>query len=105
VTDPTLVFTGEGRTGRRLVVNFGVYSGREATEAEIYRLAKSLLEELGSVEIVAERRFEFASDVEATVHQVYVELPRAAERQEQRLSALVEEWAEDVIGKRRRIAP
>jgi hypothetical protein len=105
VTDSTLVFTGEGSAGRRLVVNFGVYSGREATEAEIYRLAKSLLEELGSVEIVAERRFEFASDVEATVHQVYVELPRAAEGQEQRLRALVEEWAEDAIGERRRIAP
>jgi hypothetical protein len=72
VTDSTLVFRGEGRTGRRLVVNFGVYSGREATEAEIYRLAQSLLEELESVEIVAERRYEIASDIEATVHQVYV---------------------------------
>ena len=58
VTDSTLVFRGQGRAGRRLVVNFGVYSGREATEAEIYRLAQSLLDELGSVEIVAERRYE-----------------------------------------------
>ena len=44
MTDPALVF-GEGHAGRRLVVNFGVFSGREATEAEIYRLAQTLLEE------------------------------------------------------------
>ena len=60
MTDSTLVFRGEGRTGRTLVVNFGVHSGREATEAEIYRLAQSLLDELGSVAIVAEQRYEFA---------------------------------------------
>jgi hypothetical protein len=105
VTDSTLVFTGEGRAGRRLVVNFGVYSGREATEAEIYRLAQSLLEELKSVEIVAERRYEIAPDSEATVHQVYVELPQAAEGQEERLIALVEGWAEDAIGERSNIVP
>lgn len=105
MTDSTLVFTGEGRTGRRLVVNFGVYSGREATEAEIYRLAQSLLDELASVEIVAERRFEFATDTEATVHQVYVELPRAAENHEERLASLVAEWAEGAIGERRHIVP
>ena len=105
MTGPALVFVGEGHAGRRLVVNFGVFSGREATEAEIYRLAQALLEELDSVEIVAEQRFEFASDVEATVHQVYVELPQSAEGREQELATLVEAWAEDSIGERRRITP
>jgi hypothetical protein len=105
VTDSTLVFTGEGRAGPRLVVNFGVHSGREATEAEIYRLAQSLLDELGSVEIVSEQRFEFDSDVEATVHQVYVELPPGAEGREEQLMSLVADWAEDAIGERRRIVP
>ena len=105
MTDSTLVFKGEGRAGPRLVVNFGVYSGREATEAEIYRLAQSLLDELRSVEIVAEQRFEFDSDVEATVHQVYVELPPMAEGREDRLMSLIEDWAEDAIGERRRIVP
>jgi hypothetical protein len=105
VTDSTLVFRGEGRASQRLVVNFGVYSGREVTEAEIYRLAQSLLDELGSVEIVAERRYEIASDMEATVHQIYVELPPGAEGQEERLISLVEEWAEDAIGERRHIVP
>lgn len=105
MTDSTLVFTGEGRGGKRLVVNFGVYSGREATEAEIYRLGQSLLDELDSVEIIAERRYEFAPDVEATVHQVHVELPRRAEGQENRLIPLIEDWAEDAIGERRHIVP
>jgi len=101
MTDSTLVFSAEGTAGSRLVVNFGVHSGREATEAEIYRLAQSLLEELDSVEIVAERRYEFAPDVEATVHQVYVELPRGAKALEHRLIPVVQEWAEDAIGDRR----
>ena len=105
MTESTLVFTAEGRAGRRLVVNFGVYAGREATEAEIYRLAQSLLEELGTVEIVAERRYEIAPDIEATVHQVYVEVSQGAEAQEERLVSLVEDWAEDAIGERRHIVP
>ena len=105
MTDSTLVFKEVGRGGKRLVVNFGVYSGREATEAEIFRLGQSLLEKLDSVEIIAERRFEFAPEVEATVHQVYVELPQGAEGQEDRLIPLVEDWAEDAIGERRHIVP
>jgi len=105
MTDSTLIFAREGRAGRRLVVNFGVHSGRQATEAEIYRLAQSLMDDLDSVEIIAEQRFEFAPDMEATVHQVYVELPPGAEGQEERLISLLEEWAEDAIGERRRIVP
>jgi gamma-glutamylcyclotransferase (GGCT)/AIG2-like uncharacterized protein YtfP len=96
-----LVFPAEGTAGSRLVVNFGVHSGREATEAEIYRLAQSLLEELDAVEIVAERRHEFAPEVEATVHQVYVELPRGAKALEGRLISIVQGWAEDSISERR----
>jgi len=105
VTDSTLAFVGEGRAGPRLIVNFGVFAGREATEAEIFRLAQALLEQLDSVEIVSEQRFEFAPDVEATVHQVFVEVPRHAEGHEQELLATVETWAEDSIGERRRITP
>ena len=105
MTDPRLVFVGESRPRSRLVVNFGVFSGREATEAEIYRLAQALLEELGSVEIVSEQRFEFASDVEATVHQVYVELPSSAEGREASLMEIVERWARASIGERHTIKP
>ena len=101
MTDPTLVFVGEGRSGPRVVVNFGVFSGRMATEAEIYRLAQELLDRLGSVEIVSEQRFEFDEEVEATVHQVAVELPAGARGREDELLPAVQAWAEDAIGERR----
>ncbi|HEY3105307.1 MAG TPA: hypothetical protein VGJ49_00785 [Gaiellaceae bacterium] len=97
---PTLVFHSEREGRSELIVNFGVYSGREATEAEIHRLAQTLLGELDSVEIVAERRYEFDAGVEATVHQLRVVLPRAADGLEADLTPLVSDWAHDCIGER-----
>jgi hypothetical protein len=105
MTDPTLVFAGEREGRPELVVNFGVFSGRDATEAEIYRLAQILLEELDSVEIVSEQRYEFDDDVEATVHVVRVSLPVSAGGREADLAEVVEAWAQDTIGERRRITP
>jgi hypothetical protein len=105
MTDSTLVFT-EQRDGRsQLVVNFGVFSGREATEAEIFRLGQSLLDELESIEIIAERRFEFDREIEATVHQVRILLPPTATRHTDELLARVENWARESIGERSHIAP
>jgi hypothetical protein len=72
MTYPTRVFAREHEGRPELVVNFGVFSGREATEAEIRRLAGLLLEERESVEIVSERSYECDADVEVTVHQVRV---------------------------------
>jgi uncharacterized protein YbcI len=104
MTDPTLVFT-EQRDGRsQLVVNFGVFSGREATEAEIFRLGQSLLGDLESIEIVAERRFEFDHETEAMIHQVRILLPRSADGRLEELSERVEDWARESIGERS-IAP
>jgi hypothetical protein len=51
-------------------VNFGVYTGREATLAEIDRLAASLLERVPHVTIVSEVRHEIDRHSEAAVHQV-----------------------------------
>jgi hypothetical protein len=105
MTDSTLVFA-EQRDGRsQLVVNFGVFSGREATEAEIFRLGQTLLEDLESIEIIAERRFEFDHEVEATIHQVRVLLPRGAEGRTGELSVRVEDSARESIGERHHIAP
>jgi hypothetical protein len=105
MTDSTLVFT-EQRDGRsQLVVNFGVFSGREATEAEIFRLGRALLHDLESVEIIAERRFEFDQEVEATIHQVRIVLPRSADGRTGELSVRVEDWARESIGERRHISP
>lgn len=103
--EPLLVFEREREGRPELVVNFGVFSGREATEAEIYRLAQALLEEVGSAEIVCEQRFEFDEDVEATVHQVWVQLPEEAEARLGHFRTLIEGWATDCIAERRVITP
>ena len=100
MTDPTLVFAGDREGRPELVVNFGLFAGRQATDAEIYRLGQALLDELETVEIVSEQRFEFDADVEATVHQVRVVLPLTASGRERRLAPIVESWARDAIGER-----
>jgi hypothetical protein len=105
MTNPTLVFAREREGRPELVVNFGVYSGREATEAEIRRLAGMLLEELESVEIVSERRYECDAEVEATVHQVRVVIPPSDDGREEELLPIVADWAHDSIGERRHITP
>ena len=105
MTYPTLVFTGEREGRPELVVNFGVFSGREATEAEIYRLAQRLLEEVDSVEIVSERRYECDAAVEATVHQIRVVLPGSADGREGELMPIVADWAHDTIGERSNLTP
>jgi hypothetical protein len=105
MTYPTLVFAREHEGRPELVVNFGVFSGREATEAEIRRLAQRLLEELSSVEIVAERHYEFDAEVEATVHQVRVVVPPSDDGREEELIPLIADWAHDAIGERRHMTP
>jgi hypothetical protein len=103
--EPSLVFAREREGKPELVVNFGVYSGREATEAEVYRLAQALLEEVDSAEIVCEQRYEFDEDVEATVYQVCVELPREAEPRFGHFRSVIEGWAADCIAERRFLTP
>lgn len=105
MTDPTLIFAGERDGKPEIVVNFGVFAGRQATHAEISRLAQTLLERLEAVEIIAEQRFELDDEVEATVHQVRVELPLSAGGHEQFLMELIESWALDCIEERRSITP
>ena len=55
-------------------VNFGIFAGRDATPAEIDRLAQWLLDEVGEVSIISEERHEIDANVEASVHQVRIEL-------------------------------
>ena len=105
MTDSTLIFSDQREGRRELVVNFGVFSGREATEAEIYRLAQRLLEELESVEIISECRYEVDADVEATVHQVHIVLPTNAGGSETELMPIVSDWAHDTIGERSHLVP
>ena len=89
-------------------VNFGVFAGREATSAEIDRLAAYLLDEVGEVSIIAEQRHEIDAHVEASVHQVRIELAAdrvpgdAAEREEleRRILERAEYWAHLCVSER-----
>jgi hypothetical protein len=83
-----IVFGDEGG----LVVNFGILSGREATQAELDRLAR-MLREAGAgaaMTISAERRQEYGPGVEAVVHQVRVTLGGSPTPQ---VKAICHEWA------------
>jgi hypothetical protein len=105
MNNPTLVFEHEREGRTELVVNFGVFSGREATDAEIDRLARRLLEEVESVEIIAERRYEFDAEMEATVNVVRVVLPPMDDDGERFLLPVVFDWAQDSIGERSNLVP
>jgi len=82
-------------------INFGVFAGREATAAEIDRLAEWLLDEVGEVSIISEERHEIDAHVEASVHQVRIEVAADrvpaddAERRaiEERILERAEHWA------------
>jgi hypothetical protein len=62
--------------GIEVRVNFGLFAGRHVTPAEIDELAATLSELVPEFSIVAEERHEFGGDVEASVHQVVIEVAR-----------------------------
>ncbi len=62
--------------GIEVRVNFGVFAGRAVTPAEIDDLASRVSELTPEFAIVAEERHEFGGDVEASVHQVVVDVRR-----------------------------
>lgn len=94
--------------GIEVRVNFGVYASREATSAEIFRLAEWLLDEVGAVSIVSEERHEFDAGVEASVHQVRIEVagartpddPTERETLERRILERAEYWARQCVADR-----
>ena len=79
-------------------VNFGMFAGRDATQAEIDDLAKVLLEELESVTIVAEQRTVADREMEASVHQIRIDL--GANEDSARPLELAERWANACIADR-----
>jgi hypothetical protein len=88
-------------------VNFGVFAGREATPAEIDRLAEWLLDEVGDVSIISEDRHEIDAHVEASVHQVRIEVaheqvPHGGGRDEleRRILERAEHWARQCVAER-----
>ena len=86
-----------------VVVNFGILTGREATIAEVDRLARSLALAGGDdeISITAQRIHGYAGGVETVVHHVVVRAAGVDPDELERLSALwVHECAAD-----RHIAP
>ena len=87
-------------------VNFGVFAGREATPAEIDRLAEWLLDEVGEVSIISEERHEIDANVEASVHQVRIEIAaddldgQSREDLERRILERCEHWAHVCVAER-----
>jgi hypothetical protein len=81
-------------TDRDVRVNFGVFAGRNATQAEIDDLARALRGEATTFTIVAEERHEFGGDVEAAVRQIVIEVPDV---RDERILAIAERWSKDCI--------
>ena len=86
-------------------VNFGVFAGRDVTAAEIDELARQLHHEVEHFSVIAEERHEFSGSVEASVHQVRIEVARNAMRGTadelcDRVVAAAESWAEACIADR-----
>jgi hypothetical protein len=86
-------------------VNFGVFAGRNATQAEIDDLAGELNGEVASFAILAEERHEFANDVESSVRQIVVEVApefvgENVDELAGRILVRVEQWAEACIHER-----
>jgi hypothetical protein len=78
-------------------VNFGVFAGRNATQAEIDDLARQLSGELESFAIVAEERHEFGGSREASLRQVVIEIPEEKDGLEDRVLEIAEDWARAAI--------
>ena len=86
-------------------VNFGAFAGRHATPAEIDGLAGALRDLLASFAIVSEERHEFGRGVEASIHQVVIEVPREHAGDDpdvlaERIVLAANGWAIDCIASR-----
>jgi hypothetical protein len=91
--------------GIEIRVNFGVFAGRHATPAEIDELAAALRDSVASFAIVSEVRHEFADAVEASVHQIVIEVPQEIADEEpellaERIVLSANGWALDCIASR-----
>jgi hypothetical protein len=94
--------------GLEIRVNFGIFAGREATQAEIEELGTALLPEIGTAEISSENRYEIGPESEAEVHQVRIEVPITRLPVDDfqigelagRLVSIAERWANGCIAER-----
>ena len=96
----TVAFLRPGSGGSpEVVVNFGPLTGREATLAEIDRLARRLLAVASRVRVHAVRTHDMTPETETIVHQVVAEATAAASHGD-RLRDICEDWAVDCAEER-----
>lgn len=97
-----LVFRSPDRPQPALCVrvNFGVFAGRNATQAEIDDLARALSGEVETFAILAEERHEFGHGHEASLRQVVIEIERDGDGLADRVLEIAERWATDAIQSR-----
>jgi hypothetical protein len=107
MTEPSIAFRVREHAGPALEVrvNFGVFAGRNATQAEIDDLAHSLNEVVETFAILAEERHEFGGAVETSIRQVVIEVNgddvgEDADLLSERIVARAEQWASDCIRSR-----
>lgn len=97
-TELPIVFADEDGS---VVVNFGILTGREATQAEIDRLAQSLQSSAGAeseLTISAVRRQDYGHGIETVLHQVHV---WAKGREAPEVEPICRDWAVDCAEDRR----
>jgi hypothetical protein len=100
VEAPVAFLVDEPGPGLEIVVNFGILTGREATQAEIDRLARMVLPDTAPLSIVAARRHEYSSESETVVHQVVLQAGDAGPASSEKLLAACEAWAADCAADR-----
>lgn len=98
--NPTIAFIRPGAGGvPEIVVNFGPLTGREATLAEIDRLARRLLGVAARVRVHAVRTHDMTPETETILHQVVAQADAAASEGD-RLRDICEDWAVDCAEER-----
>jgi hypothetical protein len=78
-----------------VIVNFGLLTGREATQAEMDRLALALRRGGAGTEITitAERRQDYGPQAETVAHQVRVSIPGSAPDSTPLVGSICHAWA------------
>jgi hypothetical protein len=98
--DTTVAFVRAASDGAvEVVVNFGPLSGREATLAEVDRLARRLLDVAADIRAHAVRTHDMGPQSETIVHQVVVEAFAPAGHAEA-VRSICEDWAKDCANER-----
>jgi hypothetical protein len=107
LTEPSIAFRvgPHERPALEVRVNFGVFAGRNATQAEIDDLAHALNQIVPSFSVIAEERHEFGGEREVALRQIVIEVEHGSVGDDtdvlaDRIVARAEEWARTSIRSR-----